>query len=170
MKSLQQISDSFSDQFDGLDEWIDKTYDDNFAKYFIDQREMIDKLNHSSEPVSDDYLEKILIEIPLQLFDVSEVVNKVRLKIEAIKLGIKEKESNKLSTLEDRLLVSAYESIVSRVEREMSYSRELIMSAKKIWDSREHGKNSMPVSEIDPECRTELPDYSGPSTHKSYIR
>ena len=38
-------------------------------------------------------------------------------------------------TAEDKLLVTVYDSIIDRVARQMSFSKELIMSAKKIWTS-----------------------------------
>lgn len=56
----------------------------------------------------------------------------------------------------DDIVVKIYETVISRVESEISSTKELIMSAKKLWDSRRTADESNPISEVVPE----LPDYT----------
>ena len=49
---------------------------------------------------------------------------------------------------EERVLELAYSCLLDRIQREVSYSKELIMGAKKVWDSRRKADTSNPVSEI----------------------
>lgn len=66
----------------------------------------------------------------------------------------------------DRFLVSAYDSLYERVSRQITFSKELIMSCKKIWDARRNSdQNPMPsVSE------TDLPEYQAPNKPSTYIK
>ena len=186
MRSLDEISKEYADELDGLDDWVQSTYDSVFSKYFINQRSLHEKMLDVDKPITDSELESIMVDIPLQLFSVSEVLNNFRLKCEAIKLHIKDKEYNIVkdksidssetkrkeyaahTVLEDKFLLSAYESVIARVEKEMSYSRELVMSAKKIWDGRKVNNN--PIGEVNPEedCE-ELPEYKPVRISKAYI-
>lgn len=67
------------------------------------------------------------------------------------------------------LLLSAYTSVIDRVEREISMSRELIMGAKKIWDGRRSAESVNPVGEV-VVPGADLPDYPGPIGVKTYIK
>ena len=71
------------------------------------------------------------------------------------------------------LLLSAYTSVIDRVEREISMSRELIMGAKKIWDGRRSAESVNPVGEV-VTPGADLPDYPGPininKSTKTYIK
>ena len=53
------------------------------------------------------------------------------------------------SMVEHELFLTIYDSLITRVENEMSFARELIMGAKKVWDSRRNSENSNPVSPVD---------------------
>ena len=46
--------------------------------------------------------------------------------------------------------------IISRVETELTFARELIMSCKKIWDRRKDTDDLIPISSIETD---HLPDY-----------
>ena len=68
------------------------------------------------------------------------------------------KEEAQALTLEDKLLVDFYDTIMERVSRQMSFSKELIMSAKKIWDARR--ADNAPLPEVAIQDKTDkLPDY-----------
>ena len=69
---------------------------------------------------------------------------------------------------EDKILILAYDNLITRVEKEMSYSRELIMSAKKIYDARRNTEQSNPVSEVNSK-QNDLPDYYSSTSGKQYI-
>lgn len=181
MLNLQEVENSYSDDLSSTVQWCDEIYESNFSKFFKEQRELFSRLKSKSRPITDTELEWILTEVPMNLFDVSEVLNTFQMKQEVIKLQSKQKESELIRSstepsdskrreeassklLEDKVLLLAYSNVISRVEKEMSYSRELIMSAKKIWDGRRTTEHSNPVGDVDP--GQNLPDYTG----KSYIK
>lgn len=151
----------------------DEVYENNFKSFFKLQRELASSLT-KGEDISDSDLQDVLINAPLKLFEASEALNKFRLSLEVLRTRIKSKkisikdqiitdainENQKLTQAEiailveeelsaDDLLIKLYESVIKRVENEMSYSKELIMSAKKIFTAR--AENIMPVSELDEE-------------------
>ena len=66
--------------------------------------------------------------------------------------------------VEYEVLHAAYVSIVTRVENEQTFAKELIMGAKKVWDSRRSADNSNPVGLVVPE----LPEYN-PTKSKTPI-
>jgi len=72
---------------------------------------------------------------------------------------------------EYEILVTVYSSLITRVENQMSFAKELIMGSKKIWDSRKTSIDANPVSET--EGHDELPDYVVPAPNtipnKTYI-
>ena len=163
-------------------QWCNQEYKVKFAEYFIIQHQLYDRLK-SSTPITDAELETILTDIPLKLFKVSEILSAFRTGFEVLKLKIKEKSANieksseaksqaarkeeaNIGIIPDMILTTAYESIISRVEYEISMSKELIMGAKKIWDSRRRTDNSNPVGEV---VNDELPEYI-PKTTKTYIK
>ena len=54
------------------------------------------------------------------------------------------------NTIEDELMISIYSKLIERVNSQISYSKELIMSAKKLWDRRKEAESAMPVTPVDP--------------------
>lgn len=181
---LNNIQRSYSADLDSIQSWCDEIYETKFAEYFKSQRELFNRLKSKSRPITDEELEWILTEVPMNLFDVSEKLNSFQMNQEIIKLELKGKESELLKSCQessqdkkresvsnqligDKILLLAYNNVLARVEREMSYSRELIMSAKKIYDRRRETEHSNPVSEINP--GDDLPDYSNIS-NKRYIK
>jgi len=168
------VSENFEDT-NAVVSWCSEIYDEKFAEFFLDARVLFEKLQSKSHPITDDDLSQILMDIPMKLFDVSEVLNQFRLNYEVVKLKNKQKESNliksssestaskrkidaELKMISDKILVLAFDSVITRVENEISFCRELIMSAKKLWDARRKSEQSNPVSEV-----TELPDYHATS-------
>lgn len=177
---LVNCRNQYLGSIEGMKAWCEDIYNTRFSSYFRDQRDIGSSIRSKSRPISDEELEKILTEVPMNLFDVSERLSELRTESEVIKLEVKRKEIElaKISsettevkrkeeaavlTTEDKILLMAYDNIITRVEKEMSYSRELIMSAKKIWDGRKSTTN--PVGEI----TSNLPDYNY-SQNKSYIK
>lgn len=164
--------------------WCDRQYDVLFASYFSESRELFERLNSVSHPITNDELQWILIELPIRLFRVAEQLSSFRVSYEVAKIALHQREAEVMSdeqtihmksaerkeyaqymTSGDRLLIMLHASIIERVEREISFSRELIMSAKKVWDSRFKTDTVNPVSEPD----EDLPTYSSKKP-KSYIK
>ena len=185
MVNLNKKAEEYAEDLDSTVEWCDSIYESQFSKFFKDQRDLFDRLKSKSRPITDTELEWILTEVPMNLFDAAESLNTLQMKQEIIKLQSKQKESEliknskessdskkreeaSLQTLEDKILLLAYSNIICRVEREMSYSRELIMSAKKIWDGRRNTEKSNPIGDVNP--GEDLPEYNATSKNKSYIK
>lgn len=164
MKKLSSVSEYYRANMDDVLLWCDSIYQSEFAEYFDSERTLYSKLKSKQKLITDGELEDILTTLPLQLFSVSEHLSNLRIKYEVVKLGIKEKvafaeksssastatarkEEANTSVIEDQLLSLAYATLIDRVEKEISFSRELIMSAKKIWDARRRTDTVNPVSE-----------------------
>lgn len=168
----------FEDDISQVKKYSDEIYDSLFEDKFSFARGLYRCLQDTNKPISDSDLEYILIEVPLLLFEVSESLNCLRLTYETIKLsskkskfefdrllkedGLSSTERNQLCqqhVIDDNLILSIYSSIISRVESEISFSKELVMSAKKIWDRRKETETVHNTSVPD------LPEYTGPNTY-----
>lgn len=184
LTDIKTLNDQYSDDIDAVICWCNGIYESKFASYFKTQRELYRRLNSKKNPITDSELEQILTEMPLDLFSVSEILSQLKISQEVVKLKTTQKradivkssiestvtkreEEASLSILEDKLLKTAYSSVIERVEREVSFSRELIMGAKKIWDSRRQTEGSNPVGEVTP--GSDLPDYNNSIANKTYI-
>lgn len=168
----------FEDDISQVKKYSDEIYDSLFEDKFSFARGLYRSLQDTNKPISDSDLEYILIEVPLLLFEVSESLNSLRLTYETIKLrskkskfefdrmlkedGVSSTERNQLCqqhVIDDNLILSIYSSIISRVESEISFSKELVMSAKKIWDRRKETETVHNTSVPN------LPEYTGPNTY-----
>jgi len=176
MMNPEIVLESVQKDIDEVEQWAESEYQQYFAPYFKGQIDIYKELKQDDNgTISDTSLEWILTYLPLELFSVAEQLNKLKIKQEIIKLHIREKEDEFMSNLADsdlsqtakkemtakylepdKLLVDIYSSITERVGREISFSRELIMSAKKIWDARR--ANEVPVVGAIKDSDT-LPDY-----------
>lgn len=178
-------SRELSEDIDAVIAWCEGVYADTFSIYFEDVTSLFERMQSNKHPITDEELENILTNVTLKMFAVSEALSKLKIGQEVIKLKTRQKEvefATKISTAataslrqaeaadfvaEDKLLISAYSKIISRVEEEISFSRELIMSAKKIWDRRRSAESSNPVGTG---VSGELPDYTPALNKKSYVR
>lgn len=183
--------ESMKDDVEAVTDWSKQIYETRFSEYFKDQKTLYNKMGDNLHKITDDELECILTSIPLQLFTVAEHLSQLKLEQEVVKLKMKEKEHEIIASYEnmseskkkeaasielisDKLLILVISSVIARVDHEMSFSRELIMGAKKIWDSRK--KDTLPVGEVIPdgECAAtsegeSLPEYSSVNK-QTYIR
>jgi hypothetical protein len=191
MDKLSEVIDKYSVDMDAIQKFSDDIYDENFAENFEEVRELYKRMKSKVHPITDEELEYILTVFPMELFSVAERLNKIRLNCEVVKLKNKETleairsaaiidanqlEMNKTQTadyvnrkintamVEYEVLHAAYVSIVTRVENEQTFAKELIMGAKKVWDSRRSADNSNPVGLVVPE----LPEYT-PTKSKTPI-
>lgn len=137
----------------------DRLYDDNFKSVFDKVKTLYKSMKSEFHPISNEDLEWIITMLPLELYNAAESLNKLILFSEVMKLKLKELKSskdkdisNKISEIHVAKIV--YDTVISRIQNEITFSKELIMGAKKIWDSRQESTKSNPISEI-----TDLPEY-----------
>lgn len=175
--NLQKTLDNVTSDINEVNEWVESEYNKYFSQYFKGEVDLYNRIKTSRSQITDEELEWVLTDLPMELFAVTEQLSKLKTAQEVIKLHIKKVERNYINssdssgsqtrrkeeaaelTAEDRLLVSIYDSIIDRVSRQMSFSKELIMSAKKIWDARR--ADGIPLPEINTDPASRLPEYTG---------
>ena len=157
---------------------VNSVYNKTFAEFFTLNSDLYKRLHSESRPITDDELQSILMDLPLEMMSASEELSSLKLTREVLKIQIDavyqstySKSSEKTdalrrcegtaSVVDLKYQLAAYDSIISRVESKISFSRELIMSAKKIWDARRQTESTMPVA---------TKDYSEESTPKYYVK
>lgn len=180
MQINEFLQENYAEYINDISSWVDDQYKLHFKTCFDAVRSIHERMKSQTRQITDTELEWILTELPMQLFSISESLNKVRLEAEVIKLRKKtvksdlEKQASQLveikqlvktdvknwvdTELADHdILLAAYSSLITRVESEISFSKELIMGCKKIWDARKRTEQSNPVGEVTP---SEIPNYS----------
>lgn len=189
---LNDTLKEYKDDIQDVETFCESIYNDMFAPHFVEIHNLYSKMKSKVNPISDRELEYILIALPMELFTAAEKLNKLRLDYEVIKLKNKKKieefrtqygldctdwdvsktakvdyvnRSTNLSMVDYEMIVSAYDSIIARVSNEQAFAKELIMGAKKVWDSRKAAESSNPVKPI----ASDLPDYD-PTSGKAYIK
>lgn len=185
MSCIDETLATYMDDMESVESWCNDLYQDRFASFFEEIRGLYEQLADKQDKISDDVLESILTDTPLSLFTVSERLNALRTNREVGKLKMRQKEAVtrqeyiKLldehgkdagfsksdipsmvrdSTINDQIVMVALDGVINRVENEISFSRELIMSAKKIWDRRKNTESVNPIGPVVPDYK-ELPDY-----------
>lgn len=171
MQINEFIQENYSEYINDIESWVDSNYNKSFRSCFDAVRRIHTSMQSQVRAISDTELEWVLSELPMMLFSISESLNKLRLESEVIKLRKKtikselDKQATQLAKdgeiaksdtkswvdteLADHdVLLAAYNSLITRVESEISFSKELIMGCKKIWDSRRRAEGSNPVSEV----------------------
>lgn len=164
MIDILSASAASEEDISAVTDWVEQQYATRFASYFQDLQLLLDRMSSKSRPITDEELESILIDLPLKLFSAAEQINALKLNLEVVKLRNKKALTEKIKAskestatmkkdvaesemFEDKVLEFAYSCLLDRVDREVSYSRELIMGAKKVWDSRRKSESVNPVSE-----------------------
>lgn len=164
MIDLDQINSTMQEDIDSVNSWVSKIYDEQFGNQFKGVRELFARLESTSHPITDEEINWALTTLPLQLFTVSEALAQLRTRSDVIKMknkqlkaeyvrqslettATKRTEEADEKLLGNRLLASVYDNVIARVESEISFSRELIMSCKKLFDSRRSTETVDPVSE-----------------------
>lgn len=176
MIPLHEISQEMSEDIDATQSWADELYQKSFGNYLKDVRNLYSKLEDKKRPITDAELEDILTTLPLQLITISEILGQFKISKEVVTLTVKQKEAEHIknssatsvtqkkeeastAVLEYKLVQTVYASVINRVENEISFSRELIMSAKKIWDARRSTDNVNPIASVVTD-ESELPEYA----------
>lgn len=191
MNIKEFVQENYAEYIDDISAWVDEQYNQHFKPCFDQVRKIHKDMQNGARTITDTELEWILTDLPMLLFSISEDLNKVRLESEVIKLRkktvkaemdkkaaemVKNDELSKTDAkgwvdteLADHdILLAAYNSLITRVESEISFSKELIMGCKKIWDSRRRTESSNPVGEVVP---GQLPSYyNADRYHEPYVR
>lgn len=178
------IVNMYEDDTKAVLDWCEEIYQNKFAIFFDKVRQLYQKFQDKSKPITDDELEEIMTSLPLELFSVSENLNNLRASCEVVKLKRKEKRSKSYmqssarndvgrsadadaSVVEDDILLLAFSTIIQRVENEISFCRELIMGAKKVYDRRKATESASPINPpTGTASKHDLPDYSA----QTYIK
>ena len=177
MIDISASINSANDDMQSIKEWVKHQYDSTFSEYFEDIRSLTKRMSSKTSPITDEELEIILIDLPLKLIGAAEKINEMTLSLEVIKLRNKKQLTEKIKSseesnssmkkdvaeseiFEERVLELAYSSLLDRVQKEVSYSRELIMGAKKVWDARRKFDSVNPVSEVSPKTKGQTPIYT----------
>lgn len=160
MSDISKALESLQEDFDSADKMVDNIYNKYFAKYFKKEVEMYARFKDADVPINDTELAWLITSLPLELFSVSNALTQFKQHLEIVKLKMKQHkaegiEDEELST-EYKLMTIIYTSVITRVEQEISFSKELIMGAKKIWDAR-RSSELPPIGESS--AKIDLPDY-----------
>lgn len=173
-------SAEYKSDIDAVSSEVDSIYETTFNQHFSIVEALYDRMKNKDHPITDSELEDVLTVVPLELFAVSEKLNKLRLKLEVVKLKNKETREDMVrhrsSEVQDaamsasdrkdyvtrtvavdmityEVLTQIYQCVIDIVSSRIMFSKELIMGCKKIWDGRRHTEQSMPVGSIDIESR-----------------
>ena len=163
MSDISRALDSLKADFDAADSLVEDIYNKYFAKYFIQEIMMHDRFRDSDVPITDKELEWIITSLPLELFSVANALAQFKQHNEIVKLKIKQRKTKSKDEVDDgldeeyKLMSIIYAAVIARVEQEVSFSKELIMGAKKVWDARRNGEKPS-IGEVVPQ--PELPDYT----------
>lgn len=182
MKSVNEIQNEFSDEIDDVASWQAGTYDRLFESIFDELSSMYERLKSKDRPISDSELEWAITTFPLGLISAAESLNLLRTELEVIKFKNAKRRVELMNVFatdpavskfsasmksemvasemtEYLLLQSAYSLLITRIENKISLSKEFIMGAKKVWDSRRSAEKSIPINPTAPDTEAELPDY-----------
>lgn len=186
MEDFKQVVESNQETLNMVQLWCSELYNSKFSNFFEYPRKLSERLNSNVRSITDEELEGVLSSLPLKLFDASEALSQCKLNVEVLKLKVKDKsrevaksssektdskrnEEGEIAVLGDKLLIACYSAVVDRVERELTYCRELIMSAKKIWDARRRTEDINPIAPQDYSKSKSIPDYNIPDS-KVYVK
>lgn len=163
MSDISRAIESLKEDFDAADNLVADIYDKYFARYFKKEVDMYAKFQDTDIVISDTELEWVLISLPLDLKAASNALAQFKQHNEIVKLKIKQrKNSGDADDLDEeyKLMSIIYSSVITRVEADISFSKELIMGAKKVWDARRKTETAIPIGEVNTEVSEELPEYN----------
>ena len=157
---------ALKDDFQAADDVVNEIYNKYFASYFKKVDEMYTRFQDKEVAITDTELEWIITALPLELMSASGALAQFKQHHEIIKLTIKQRKAD--SKQEDideeyKLMSIVYNCVISKVEHQLSFSKELIMGAKKVWDARKRTEQVNPINEVN-----SLPDYQ-PIKRQQYI-
>lgn len=159
MSDISKAVAELKEDFESANNLVDELYHKYFARFFQKESEMFDRFRDADVPINDTELEWILISLPLELKMAANSLAQFKQYNEIVKLRMKQRKSAGVDDsdgldAEFKLMNIIYTSVITRVELEISFSKELIMGAKKVWDARRSGETP-PIGETN----TDLPEY-----------
>lgn len=162
-KSVEKLQGAFN----SVDAFIDELYATHFSMYFEQEERLYTRFRAITVPITDDELEEIITSLPLNLYKASSALAQFQAHNELSKLSIKQlkqldipQDSDSISLEEYQVMSVVYNTVITRVERQISFSKELIMGAKKVWDARRRTEQ-VPIKETN----SDLPDYAFTNTY-----
>ena len=167
MSDLAKALEVLKEDFNAADALVDDIYNKYFDAYFKKECELHNKFRAEDTVISDKDLEWILISLPLDIKMASSALAQFKQHNEIVKLKIKQRKGKGKDTPaeedsldeEFKLMSIIYSSVITRVELDISFSKELIMGAKKVWDARRNSEGA-PIGEVVPDTESELPEYT----------
>lgn len=166
MSNISNAMEALKDDFKAADDVVEEIYSNYFAKYFQTESELYAKFQDKDNSITDKELEWIITSLPLELMGASDALAQFKQHNEIIKLTIKQRKKNdKQEDIDEeyKLMSIVYNCVIDRVERKLTFSKELIMGAKKVWDARKRTEQVNPINEVN-----SLPDYQ-PIKRQTYI-
>lgn len=159
---ISNAVEALKDDFNAADGLVDEIYDKYFASYFNRTVEFDSLFENKEVPITDDQLEDIMVGLPLDLIKASSALAQFKQHNEIVKLTIKQRKKAKSDLPWDQdmdteyaLMSIVYSAVIARAESQISFSKELIMSAKKVWDARKRTESTVPIRE----SAVDLPEY-----------
>lgn len=156
MASIENAMAALKEDFEAADEIVYSIYNKYFATFFCKEEEMYEKFKDATTPISDSELEWIITSLPLELMAASNELAQFKQHNEIIKLTIKQRKNKEAEDIDEeyKLMSIVYSCVIDKVERRLTFSKELIMGAKKVWDARKKVEQPS-ISEVN----NDLPDY-----------
>jgi len=168
MGDISRALESLREDFESANTLEDDIYNKYFSKYFVKETGLYVKFQNPDVAITDSELSWIITILPLDLFAASNALAQFKQNNEIVKLKIKQRKSKGKDVEDDgldeeyKLMSIIYNAVIERVEHQISFSKELIMGAKKVWDARRSTERS-PVGEV---VLPDLPDYTLPDTYQ----
>lgn len=164
MSNISNAVNALKDDFKAADDVVDEIYANYFAKYFAKEAKMYERFQDANNSITDAELEWIITSLPLELMAASDALSQFKQHNEIIKLTIKQRKNQTQEEIDNeyRLMSIVYNCVINKVEHKLSFSKELIMGAKKVWDARKRTEQPA-IPEVN-----NLPDYT-PIKRQQYI-
>lgn len=160
MASIAKAAETLKEDFEAADSLVEEIYDKYFSKYFEKEQDLYLRFRDTDKPITDKELEWIITSLPLDLYAASDALAQFKAHNEIIKLTIKSRKKitkDKPEEIDDeyQIMNVVYSAVINKIESKLTFSKELIMGAKKVWDARRKTEQA-PINEVN---EPELPDY-----------
>lgn len=164
MAGVAKAAEALKADFEAADSLVNEIYEKYFSSYFIKEQELYQRFQDSSVPITDKELEWIITSLPLDLYAASDALAQFKAHNEIIKLTIKSRKKvakDKPEEIDDeyQIMNVVYSAVINKIESKLTFSKELIMGAKKVWDARRRTEQA-PIKEVN-----DLPDYTIKNTY-----
>ena len=160
MAGVTKAAEALKEDFEAADNLVDEIYNKYFSPYFKKEQELYQRFRDTDKPITDKELEWIITSLPLDLYAASDALAQFKAHNEIIKLTIKNRKKtnkDKPEEIDDeyQIMNVVYSAVINKIESKLTFSKELIMGAKKVWDARRRTEQpAIPETNI-----PDLPDY-----------